>query len=130
MKDALLRLARNPAVRKALVALVVAIAAAFGISSGTGCGGASLPSAVTAKVAELECQIAAIETVVPRAAAEDLAMAARAGNVEYVIKQLLGLGVTPAKINAAGDAFRACSAPPSEPADAGAPPPDASIERS
>lgn len=124
MKDVLLRVARNPAVRKALVALVLALLAAFGVNL-AGCGSASLPPAVTAAQARLECQLAALERVVPREVAIDLAKAARAGNGRYVVEQLLGLGVTVEDITRASDEFHACSAPsappPSPEPDAGAP---------
>ena len=43
----------------------------------------------------------------------------RADLVEYVVKQLLGLGLTVEQIRGASEDFAACTA---EPADAGAPP--------
>ncbi|HEY3496215.1 MAG TPA: hypothetical protein VGK73_16060, partial [Polyangiaceae bacterium] len=62
--------------------------------------------------------LAALETVVPLAVAEDLVMAIRAGNHEYAVRQLLGLGLTPEAIKGAAEAFDACSEDPA--ADAGA----------
>jgi hypothetical protein len=115
--DLLRRIVASPAVRKALVALVLTILAAAGVSLGTGCG-AAIPPAVERAQARLECQLAALERVVPREVAVDLANAARAGNSEYVVRQLLGLGLTPADISAAADAFSACSAEPSADAPA------------
>lgn len=108
--DLLRKIVASPTVRKALVGLVLAVLAAAGVSLGTGCGAASLPPAVAKAQARLECQLAALETVVPRDVALDLAKAVRAGQTEYVVQQLLGLGVTPAAIRAAADAFNACSA--------------------
>jgi hypothetical protein len=67
----------------------------------------------------LACQVAALETVVPLSAAEDLAMAIRVGNHEYAIRQLLGLGLTPDAIKGAADAFNSCAGEPE--ADAGMP---------
>lgn len=112
MKDVLLRVIGNATVRKALVGLILAVLAAAGVSLGTGCGSAALPPAVAQAQARLECQLAALETVVPREVAIDLAKAARAGNGRYVVEQLLGLGVSVESIRAASDAFHACSAPP------------------
>jgi hypothetical protein len=123
MKDFLLRVVRNPKVRQAFVAFILAVLAALGISGATGCGGSlsQAESAVERAKSIAECQLAAIESVVPRYVAEDLVMAARAGNGEYVVKQLLALGLSPASIGAAADAFHACDAPPAAPApDAGA----------
>ena len=51
MKDVLLRIVSNSAVRKAFLALVLAALAAAGVSLGTGCGGQAIPPAV-AKAAE------------------------------------------------------------------------------
>jgi hypothetical protein len=55
-----------------------------------------------------ECQLAAFKAVVPRAAAEDLVMAARSGNVEYLVKQLLRLGVSEKGIERLAEAFGVC----------------------
>jgi hypothetical protein len=118
MKDLALRVFRNPAVRKSLAALVLAVLAAAGISLSTGCG-ASLPPAVAKAQATLECQLAALETVVPLSVAEDLVMAIRAGNHEYAVRQLLGLGLTVEDVKGAADAFNACAGEPE--ADAGVP---------
>lgn len=117
MKDALVRVINNPTVRKAAIGLVLALLAAFGVNI-AGCGSAGIPPAVSAAQVRLECQLAALETIVPREVAVDLARAARAGNSQYVVEQLLAMGVTVEDISRAADAFRACSA---EPADAGLP---------
>jgi hypothetical protein len=124
MKDVLLRVVSSPAVRKTFYALILAVLAALGISLGTGCGAAvSVPPAVAKAQALLACQIAALETVVPLSVAEDVAMAVRAGNHEYAVRQLLGLGLTPEAIKAAADAFNACAEPePAPEVDASAPP--------
>ena len=120
MKNFLLRVTQNPKVRQAFMALLLAVLAALGISGTIGCGGASVPPAVAARLAVLECQRSVLEAVVPAYVAEDLVMAARAGNGEYVVRQLLGLGLAPADVAAAADEFHKCDAP--EPSlDAGAP---------
>lgn len=124
--DLLRKLVASPAVRKAFVAPVLAVLAAAGVSLSAGCGG-SLPPAVAARFAVLECQHAALETVVPAYVAEDLVMAARAGNVGYVVKQLLALGLTVEQIQGVADAFNACEG--GAESDAGAPEPPA-LERS
>lgn len=113
-----------------LVVLVLAVLAAAGVSLSAGCGGGSLPPAVAARLAVLECQHAALETVVPAYVAEDLVMAARAGNVGYVVKQLLALGLTVEQIQGVADAFNAFNAcEGGAESDAGAPEPPA-LERS
>jgi hypothetical protein len=120
MKDVLVRLFLSTGVRKAITALIMAVLAALGYVGSTGCGAAaSVPPAVAKAQALLACQIAALETVVPLSAAEDLAMALRAGNHEYAVRQLLGLGLTPAAINGAAEAFDACAEEPT--VDAGVP---------
>lgn len=119
MKDAVLRILANPAVRKAFLALVLAVAAAAGVSFGSGCGRNALPPAAAKALATYECQVGVLEGVVPLAVAEDLVMAARAGNGSYVVQQLLGLGLTPEVIEQAAGAFHECSgatAKPSAPA--------------
>lgn len=119
MKDVLLRVVSSPAVRKTFYALVLAVLAALGFSLGAGCGAPSVPPAVAKAHALLACQIAALETVVPLSAAEDLVMAIRSGNHEYAVRQLLDLGLTPEAIKGAADAFNACAEEPA--VDAGVP---------
>lgn len=70
-----------------------------------------------------ECQVDALAEAVPRGAAEDLVMAARAGNHEYVVLQLLRLGLDEEAIRAAAEAYGACSAPAALPAAEESPPP-------
>lgn len=109
MPPFLAKLVSNPGVRKAAVALALAVLAAYGISFSSGCSRAALPPAAAKALAVYECQRDVLESVVPRAVAEDLVMAARAGNGQYVIQQLLGLGLTLEAIEQAADAFRQCS---------------------
>lgn len=112
------KLAASVAVRRALVALVLAVLAALGVSVGVGCALPPVPNAP--HLAVFECQLAAFEDAVPREAAEDLVMAARANNVRYVVQQLLALGLQPQAIQDLANAFTACSAPVSlepDPAD-------------
>jgi hypothetical protein len=117
MPPFLVKLVSNPGVRKAVVALVLAVLAAYGISFSSGCSRAALPPAAAKALAVYECQRDVLESVVPRAVAEDLVMAARAGNGQYVLQQLLGLGLTPEVIEQAADAFHQCAGP-QEPAPA------------
>lgn len=119
MKDVLVRLFLSTGVRKAVTALIMAVLAALGYVGSTGCGAASVPPAVAKARAQFECQLAALEAVVPLSVAEDLVMAIRAGNHEYAIRQLLGLGLTPEVIKGTADAFNACAEEPA--ADAGPP---------
>lgn len=82
-----------------------------------GCGGLFGP-AKSPQLTAFECQLEAFEAVVPRPVAEDLVMAARAGNIQYLVSQLLRLGVAEGRIEALADAFGACeraSAPPAPP---------------
>ncbi len=114
----LVRIVSNPTVRKSLLALVLAVLAAAGVSLGSGCGASALPPAEIK--ARLECQIKALETVVPRRTALELIEAAQASEWDRVAERLVGLGVTSTRIHAAADAFRACSASRGTP-DAGTP---------
>jgi hypothetical protein len=114
MKDVLLRVIGNSAVRKALIALVLAVAAAAGLSFGTGCGGSNLPPEVAEAKAEFECRLAALKSVVSRDQAEGLLRSVN--DPQALAAQLLGLGLTPDTVNGACKAFKACAAP----ADAGA----------
>lgn len=113
--DLLRKIIASPAVRKALVALVLAVAAAAGFSLGSGCSAASyVPPAVAKARAVLECQVAAFTSVVPLAVAEDVVMALRAGNHEYAVRQLLALGLTLEDVRQVADQFNACVAPSSD----------------
>ena len=114
--DLVRKLVANSTVRKAFVALVLAVLAALGVQLGAGCGSAAMPPAVAKAHAVLECQLAVLESVVPGYVAEDLVMAARAGNGAYVVRQLLGLGLTPEQVRDAAEAFGACGEPAPVPA--------------
>lgn len=122
MKDALARAFKSPAVRKAFLALVLALLAAFGVSLEAGCGSAQLPPEVAKVQSVLECQLAAFERVVPRDVALDMAKAVRDGDGKRVVEQLLGLGLTLDDVRSVAAAFNACASPPE--ADAGAPTPE------
>lgn len=115
MPPFLSKLVSNPGVRKAAVALVLAILAAYGISFGSGCSRSALPPAAAKALAVYECQLDVLEAVVPRSAAEDLVMAARAGNGQYVLQQLLGLGLTLDVIERAATDFHKCAGPQESP---------------
>jgi len=58
-KDSVLKVVKSPAVRKAVVSLVLAIAAALGVSLGTGCAGVQLP----ARAAQAECVLGVLNEV-------------------------------------------------------------------
>lgn len=92
---------------KEILRVVLALLAGY---AGSGCG-VALP-ANSAQLDVFECQLAAFEDAnVPLAAAEDLVMAARARNYEYVVKQLLTLGLAVESIESLIDAYNACSEP-------------------
>jgi hypothetical protein len=123
MKDVLFRVISNPSVRKAFLALVLAVLTALGIGFGGGCGGAALHPAAAKAQAVLECQLAAVERVVPREVAADLIRAGRDRDRESLTKQLLGLGLQlkPSAVRQAVDAFVECASPPAPEGDADAP---------
>lgn len=104
MKDFLLRLVKS----KTFKAVLGVLAAALTAYAASGCG---LLSARHPEFTVFECQLDALADAVPRAAAEDLVMAARAGNIEYVVAQLLALGLAPDAIGDVADAFHACQKP-------------------
>jgi len=91
---------------KELLRVLIALLAGY---AGSGCG--VLPPPNAAQLDVFECQLAAFEEVIPREAAEDLVMAARANNIEYLVRQLLALGLRAPAIEALADAYHACSAP-------------------
>ena len=98
---------------KELLRVLVALLAGY---AGSGCG--VLPPPNAAQLDVFECQLAALEEVVPAEAAEDLVMALRADNSDYVVAQLLRLGIRWESIEALADAYNACSAPAAlEPAE-------------
>lgn len=112
MLEFLKKVARSQAFKEVLRVLV-ALAAGY---TASGCGLIAGHAPNQAKLDVYECQLAVLAAVVPPAVAEDLVMAARAGNGSYVVKQLLSLGLTPEAVTAAADAFQACE--PAEPAPA------------
>lgn len=93
-----------------------------------GCGVFGLGKEKSPAVALFECEVAAFATVVPQPVAEDLVMAARAGQITYVLRQLQAFRLSVADIQAAADAFNACHEPeaPAEAAPEGLPPGDRS----
>jgi hypothetical protein len=94
---------------KTFKAVVAVLAAALTAYAASGCGllGGATPRHPSLDV--FECQLAAFEAVVPKAAAEDLVMAARNGNIEYLVKQLLRLGVSEKGIERLAEAFGECA---------------------
>lgn len=103
------KLFTSPAFREILRLALAALAGAA--SSGCGALGLGGPSSPALDV--YECQVAALETVVPTAVAEDLVMAARAGQFGYVVQQLHRLDVSVPSIEAVAKAYDACV--PAEP---------------
>lgn len=118
MKEALRRFVRSRLFKE----ILAVIAAALSGYASSGCG---LVEARNPDFDVFECQVEAFADAVPRAAAEDLVMAARSGDIEYVIKQLLRLGLVEGRIQAVAEAFNACLAEPEPPAPA-----DLPLERS
>lgn len=105
MSAFLRRLWAAPATRELLRLVFAALAGALS----SGCG---LIEARNPDFDVFECQVEAFADAIPRAAAEDLAMAARSVNVEYVVKQLLRLGLVEGRIQAVAEAYQACAAEP------------------
>lgn len=93
-------------------AVVIAVLAC---ALGAACAAFGLSGPVAPQLAVYECQLGVLSDAVPVPVAEDLVMAARAGNVQYVARQLLALGLTPERIGALADAFNACT--PSGPSE-------------
>lgn len=110
-----LKVVKSPAFREVVRLLLAALAGA----ASSGCGLVGLGASVSPQVAVYECQLEALSVAVPVPVAEDLVMAARAGNVEYVVQHLLSLGLDQKAIRAAAEAFHACAADdgPAEPAE-------------
>lgn len=104
MVDALKRFVRSRLFKE----LLAVIAAALSGYASAGCG---LVGAKNPEFDVFECQVDAIADAVPRAAAEDLVMAARSGNIEYVVRQLLRLGLAQDDIADIAEAFHACKKP-------------------
>lgn len=109
---------------KELLRVLVALLAGY---AGSGCG--VLPPPNAAQLDVFECQLAALEEVVPSEAAEDLVMALRAQQYEYAVKQLLALGIRPESIQGLAESYDACSAPAAlepapDPTEEGVPAPE------
>jgi hypothetical protein len=93
---------------KTFKGVLAVLAAALTAYAASGCGLlGSTPRHPSLDV--FECQLAAFEAVVPKAAAEDLVMAARNGNIEYLVKQLLRLGVSEKGVERLAEAFGECA---------------------
>jgi hypothetical protein len=95
-------------VRAALIALALAVAGYFGV----GCASfGQLRPDVAARLEVYACQVEALSEILPEGAAEDLAMAGRVGNAEYVVRQLLSFGLNEQEIQKAAEAYHACKPP-------------------
>jgi hypothetical protein len=109
MLEVLKKVVSSTAVRNALLALILAVLSAIGLN---GCGAGALTPRVQAQLDLFQCQLDAFESALPLVgAAEDLAMAARVGNIQYVVAQLLAFGLDVSEIEAVADAFKACGGP-------------------
>jgi hypothetical protein len=86
--------------------LRLALAALAGASA-SGCAGVPF-AAVPPQVAVYECQLAALADAVPPEVAQDVVMAARAGQIQYVVGQLASFGLDFPRIERFVDAFNAC----------------------
>lgn len=111
LKSLALKIAKSPAVRKAALALLAAIAAAAGFSQ-LGCGTRAVAPKVARAIAVYECQLDAVKDLVPVAAlAEEVVNAARSGNYPYATGLLLQLGMDLDDVKEVSEAFVACGAP-------------------
>jgi hypothetical protein len=84
LKDTLVSVYKSPAVRKAAVALVLAILAALGINLTTGC--ASLTPAQARALESHECYVEALEPKLGPLAEDALAAIFAGGNVAMVLR--------------------------------------------
>ncbi len=74
-----------------------------------GCAGRPLTPIVAAAIDVLECQLDAVEELVPQAElAESIVMAARAGDVDAAVAGLVQLGMSAEEVKAVAAAFSAC----------------------
>lgn len=124
MKDTLLKIVNNPGVRKAALALVLAVLAALGISFGTGCAsfGTFKPEALSAADrarAAIECRVDVLEPYLGDEA-ERLVIDIAANRVDP-IQLLLNLDLSIRDIVDIAEKFNACSGPAPEPAPAPVP---------
>lgn len=102
---------------KAFKAAVGVLAAALAAYASAGCGlFRSTPK--SPELAAYECQVAALAEAVPPEVAVDLVLAARAGQVEYVVRQLVAFGLDLDRVRALADAFNACRPDEAPPAPA------------
>lgn len=81
------------------------ILAAFALS----CSGTQVAPKVAEAIDVAECQLAAVEALVPHLpTAEAVVTAARAGDFERAARLLLQLGLSSGEISAVANAFNAC----------------------
>jgi hypothetical protein len=124
MKETLLKIVNNPAVRKAFVALIVAVLAALGITGLSGCAsfGTFKPGALSAADrarAAIECRVDVLEPYLGDEA-ERLVVDIAANRVDP-IQLLLNLDLSVRDIVDIAEKFNACSGPEPEPAPAPVP---------
>ena len=113
MKELLLKIVNNPGVRKAALALVLAVLAALGISFGTGCAsfGTFKPEALSAADrarAAIECRVDVLEPYLGDEA-ERWVLEIAAGRVDP-IRMLSNLDLSVRDIVQIAEGFNACSA--------------------
>lgn len=124
MKDTLLKIVNNPGVRKAALALVLAVLAALGISFGTCCASfgtfkSEVLSAADRARAAIECRADVLEPYLGDEA-ERLVVDIAANRVDP-IQLLLNLDLSVRDIVDIAEKLNACSGPAPEPAPAPVP---------
>lgn len=106
MREALLKVVRSPAVRKAALTLVLAILAALGVSLGQGC--VPLTPAQQAQADLFECRVRALEpSCEPALDAAELVRDAVLGKVDPVAA-LFRLGLTRTQVEATVKRYNDC----------------------
>ena len=119
MKETLLKIVNNPGVRKAALALVLAVLAALGVTGLSGCAsfGTFKPEALSAADrarAAIECRVEVLEPYLGDEA-ERWVLEIAAGRVDP-IRMLSNLDLSVRDIVQIAEGFNACSGPEPEPA--------------
>jgi hypothetical protein len=119
MKETLLKIVNNPGVRKAALALILAVLAALGITGLSGCAsfGTFKPEALSAADrarAAIECRVEVLEPYLGDEA-ERWVLEIAAGRVDP-IRMLSNLDLSVRDIVQIAEGFNACSGPEPEPA--------------
>lgn len=119
MKNMLMKVVSSPAVRKALLVLVAAVASTLGYSQ-FGCQDGRLSPKVAKQLDIFACQVDTIQAVIPSlSVAEEVVIAFRAGNLQYAVGLMTNMGANMQEIIAGVEAFEVCGTGDSPMADAG-----------